>query len=160
MNLRWVSFLDCCSRMHPLAKNWNFHEIVCEKEWPPKTVHFGKKNTKSYKKFKKGDTPLKVQFYYQDNINLPLNTFSGAWQWHRFDFCLIITFLLENWLFDGRFSNCYNSLNFEAMTYWNTSKENFKKWRTKCKAQGELPKMAGLMRPPTWKMPSCSNPVI
>ena len=97
-----------------------------------KNSPFWEKNTKSYKKFKKGDTPLKVQFYYQDNLNLPLNTFSRAWQWHRFDFCLIITFLLENWLFAGRFSNCYNSLNFEAMTYWNTSKENFKKWRTKC----------------------------
>ena len=90
------------------------------------------KNTKSYKKFKKGDTPLKVQFCYQDNINLPQNTFSRAWQSHWFDFCLIFTFLLENWLFAGRFSNCSKSLNFEAMTNRNTSKENFKKWRTKC----------------------------
>ena len=90
------------------------------------------KNTKSYKKFKKGDTPLKVQFCYQDNINLPQNTFSRAWQSHWFDFCLIFTFLLENWLFAGRFSNCSKSLNFEAKINCNSIKTNVPKWRKTC----------------------------
>ena len=32
------------------------------------------------------ETPLKIKFYYQDIINLPVKTFSKAWKWHRFYF--------------------------------------------------------------------------
>ena len=28
------------------------------------------------------ETPIKIQFYFQDNITLPTNTFSKAWLWH------------------------------------------------------------------------------
>ena len=36
-------------------------------------------------------TPLKIQFYCQENITLPINTFFIAWQWHQFD---LVSFLL------------------------------------------------------------------
>ena len=35
-------------------------------------------------------TPLKIQFYYLDNIAPPTNTFFIAWQLHQFDFGVII----------------------------------------------------------------------
>ena len=69
------------------------------------------------------ETPLKIQLYLTNNIALPKDTFSRAWQWHRFDFGLIFTLLLANWLFVAQFSNC--SINFEAKINFNTSKENF-----------------------------------
>merc|ERR1712155_43008 len=47
-------------------------------------------------------TPLKIQFYYEDNI-APRNTFFIAWQWHQFDFgviftlvCFLTDYLLQN----------------------------------------------------------------
>ena len=33
-------------------------------------------------------------------------------KWNGFDFDLIFTHLLDNWVFAARFSNCSNSLNF------------------------------------------------
>jgi hypothetical protein len=36
-------------------------------------------------------TPLKIPFYCQDNITLPMNTFFNAWQLHPFD---LVSFLL------------------------------------------------------------------
>ena len=32
------------------------------------------------------ETPLKIKLYFKDFSNLPINTFSKAWKWHRFDF--------------------------------------------------------------------------
>ena len=29
---------------------------------------------------------LKIKFYYQDTINLPIKTFSKGWKQHQFDF--------------------------------------------------------------------------
>ena len=40
--------------------------------------------------YRKG-TPLKIQFYYQDIINLPTKTFPKAWKWQLFDFGPIFT---------------------------------------------------------------------
>ena len=36
------------------------------------------------------ETPLKIRFYYQNPINLPIKTFSKAWKWHPFDLVLKI----------------------------------------------------------------------
>ena len=77
-------------------------------------------------------TPLKIQFYFKDNI-APRNTFLIAWQWHQFDFGVISTlFCFLNWLFAAKFSNCSNSLNFEAKINCNTIKPNVPKWRKTC----------------------------
>ena len=77
-------------------------------------------------------TPLKIQFYYEANI-APRNTFFIAWQWHQFDFGVIFTlFCFLNWLFAAQFSNCSNSLNFEAKINCNTIKPNVPKWRKTC----------------------------
>ena len=32
------------------------------------------------------ETPLKIKFYFQDLLNLPIETLSKAWKWYRFDF--------------------------------------------------------------------------
>ena len=78
-------------------------------------------------------TPLKIQFYIQDNITLPTNTFINAWEWHQFDFGIIFTpFCFLNWLYAAKFSNCSNSLNFEAKINCNTFKPNVPKWRKTC----------------------------
>ena len=36
-------------------------------------------------------TPLKIQFYYFNNIDPPKNTFFIAWQLYQFDFGVIFT---------------------------------------------------------------------
>ena len=36
-------------------------------------------------------TPLKIRFYFQTNINRPINTFSKSWEWHQFTIGLTIT---------------------------------------------------------------------
>ena len=36
-------------------------------------------------------TPLKIRFYFQTNINQPINTFFKSWQWHQFNIGLTIT---------------------------------------------------------------------
>ena len=78
-------------------------------------------------------TPLKIPFYFQGNITLPNNTFFIAWQWHQFDFGVIFTlFCFLNWLFAENFSNCSNSLNFEAKINCNTSKLNVPKCKKTC----------------------------
>ena len=78
------------------------------------------------------ETPLKIQLYLTNNIALPKDTFSRAWQWHWFDLGLIYTFLLADWWFAARFSNCSSSLNFEAKSNFYTIKENCWKCRAKC----------------------------
>ena len=52
----------------------------------------------SWRKIKRKETPLKIQFYYQDIINLPIKTFSKAWKWQPFDFGPTFThfYLLKN----------------------------------------------------------------
>ena len=35
-------------------------------------------------------TPLKIQFYCQENISQPMNTLFNAWQWYQFD---LVSFL-------------------------------------------------------------------
>ena len=47
--------------------------------------------------------------------------------WSHFYLCLLC-----NWLFAEQFSNCYNSLNFEAKINCNTSKPNVLKCRKTC----------------------------
>ena len=42
------------------------------------------------------------------------------------------SYLLTNWQFCARFSNCSNSLNFEAKINCNTTKQNDLKWRKTC----------------------------
>ena len=37
------------------------------------------------------ETPLRIQFYCQNIMTLPIETFSKAWQWHRFDFGINFT---------------------------------------------------------------------
>ena len=77
-------------------------------------------------------TPLKIQFYFQDNI-APRNTFLIAWQWHQFDFGVIFTlYCFLHWKFAAKFSNCSHSLNFEAKINCNTTKQNDLKWRKTC----------------------------
>ena len=78
------------------------------------------------------ETPLKIQFYCYVNINQPKNICPEAWQQHRFDFGLIFILFLAIWLFAARFSNCSNSLNFEAKINFNTSKVKFPNQRSKC----------------------------
>ena len=78
-------------------------------------------------------TPLRIQFYCQYIITQPTNTFFNAWQWHQFDFGTIFSlFCFLNWLFAVKFSNCSNSLNFEAKINCNTIKTNVPKWRKTC----------------------------
>ena len=78
-------------------------------------------------------TPLRIQFYCQNIINLPINTLFIAWQWHQFDFGIIFTpFCFLNWSFAAKFSKCSNSLNFEAKFNCNTTKPNVPKCRRKC----------------------------
>ena len=51
----------------------------------------------SWHKIRK-ETSLKIQFYYQNIINLPINTFSKAWKWQLFDFGPTFThfYILKN----------------------------------------------------------------
>ena len=78
-------------------------------------------------------TPLRIQFYCQYIITQPKNTFFNAWQWHHFDFSVIFTlFCFLNCSFAAKFSNCSNSLNFEAKINCNTFKPNVPKWRKTC----------------------------
>ena len=51
------------------------------------------------------ETPLKIKFYHQDIINLPIKTFSKAWKWHLFDFGPTFThiYLLKNVNFKTQF---------------------------------------------------------
>ena len=78
-------------------------------------------------------TPLKIPFYFQENITLLKNTFFMAWQWQQVDFGVIFTlFCFLNWLHAAKFSNCSNSLNFEAEINCNTFKPNVPKWRKTC----------------------------
>ena len=46
----------------------------------------------------KKKTPLKIQFYYQDFVNLPIKTFSKAWKWQPLDFGPTLShfYLLKN----------------------------------------------------------------
>ena len=46
--------------------------------------------------------------------------------------CHFYSCLLSNWLFAEKFSNCSNSLNFEAKINCNTIKLNVPKWRKTC----------------------------
>ena len=46
--------------------------------------------------------------------------------------CHFYSCLLPNWLFAEKFSNCVNSLNFEAKINCNTSKLYVPKWRKIC----------------------------
>ena len=46
--------------------------------------------------------------------------------------CHFYSCLLSNWLFAEKFSNCSNSLNFEAKINCNTIKPNVPKWRKTC----------------------------
>ena len=80
----------------------------------------------------RNETPLKIQFYFTTNITQPKNICSKAWQQHRFDFGLIFIIFLAIWLFATQFSNCSNSLNFEAKINFNTSKVKFPRQREKC----------------------------
>ena len=103
----------------------------CKKEnWAKKKSIFGKTGDPRANKIK--ETPLKIQLYLTNNIALPKDTFSRAWQWHWFDLGLIYTFLLADWWFAARFSNCSSSLNFEAKSNFYTIKENCWKCRAKC----------------------------
>ena len=69
-----------------------------------KTVQFGAKGCVKEQSSRK-NTPLRIQFYSHTIINLPIETFSNAWQWHRFDvgfnfthFYLVTSNLLPNFL--------------------------------------------------------------
>ena len=42
------------------------------------------------------------------------------------------SYLLTNWQFCARFSNCSNSLNFEAKINFITTRQNDLKWRKTC----------------------------
>ena len=46
--------------------------------------------------------------------------------------CHFYSCLLSNWLFAEKFSNCSNSLNFEAKINCNTTRQNDLKWRKTC----------------------------
>ena len=82
------------------------------------------------------ETPFKIQFYCQDNINLLsapfLNLINGICLFflpHFHPLCLLV---ICSWLFAAQFSNCSNSLNFEAKINFNTTKQNDLKWRKTC----------------------------
>ena len=78
-------------------------------------------------------TPLKIPFYCQNRVTLPINTFFNAWEWHQFDFGIIFGLsCFLNWLFAAKFSNCSNSLNYEAKINCNTNKLNVPKCRKIC----------------------------
>ena len=105
-----VNFLEFCHRMKPFARK----------------MKFNKKNSRRL-------TPLRIQFYCHYITTQPTNTFFNAWQWHQFDFGIIFgLFCFLNWLFAAKFSNCSNSLNFEAKINCNSIKPNVPKWRKTC----------------------------
>ena len=113
-----------------MPEKWNFHEIFCKKENLTKNSPFlAKHKVLEQNSIKK--TPLKVQFYNKGTITSPKDTFSRSWQWHEFDFGLIFTHLLANWSFAARFTNCSNSLNFEAKINFKT-RQNDLKWQKTC----------------------------
>jgi len=128
--LRGVSFILFAlgSPVLPKIDFFLLNFLFCKISWK---FQFSVKWLHPKAKFKKGD-PLKIQFYLTDTISQPNDTFSRAWQWHWFDFGLIFTFLLANWWFAARFSNCSSSLNFEAKSNFYTIKENCWKCRAKC----------------------------
>lgn len=79
------------------------------------------------------ETPFKIQFYCQDIINLlfahflnHINGISLFFLPHFHALCLLAG------KFAARFSNCCNSLNFEAEVNFNTTMQNDLKWRETC----------------------------
>ena len=130
LNFKGVSFLKLCLWMQPLDRKLEFPWNFAKKKIEQKKSIFGKTGDPRANKIK--ETPLKIQLYLTNNIALPKDTFSRAWQWHWFDLGLIYTFLLADWWFAARFSNCSSSLNFEAKSNFYTIKENCWKCRAKC----------------------------
>ena len=78
------------------------------------------------------ETPFKIQFYCQDNINLlsapflNLSNGIGFFLLHFYPLCLLGGNLLPN------FSNCSNSLNIETKINFNTTRQNDLMWRKTC----------------------------
>ena len=75
--------------------------------------------------------------------------------------CHFYSCLLSNWLFAEKFSNCSNSLNFEAKINCNTIKPNVPKWRKTCtELKYDLPHFYGpqshILSGDTFEGP-CSN---
>merc|ERR1711923_399041 len=95
LNLRGSPFLNFAFGCSHLTENWNFHEILQKRKFSKKKSIFGKTGDPRANKIK--ETPLKIQLYLTNNIALPKDTFSRAWQWHWFDLGLIYTFLLADW---------------------------------------------------------------
>merc|ERR1711952_248357 len=50
----------------------------------------------------------------------------------RLIWCHFYSCFLSNWLLAEKFSNCSNSLNFEAKINCNTTEPNIPKWRKTC----------------------------
>ena len=79
------------------------------------------------------ETPFKIQFYCQDNINLLSAPFLNLVNGISLFFCLISTLyacLLV--VCSPIFKLLYNSLNFEAKINLNTTRQNDLKWRKTC----------------------------
>ena len=83
--------------MQPFAQNEFFCSIFFLTEKFHGNCNFLEKGCVMAENSRK-ETPLKIQFYYQDIINLPIKTFSKAWKWQPFDFGPTFThfYLLKN----------------------------------------------------------------
>ena len=69
----------CCHQHKFFLVNFLFNGKVSWK------LQFSGKRLRRGAKLKK-KTPLKIKFYHQDSINLPVKTFIKAWNWDCFDF--------------------------------------------------------------------------
>ena len=97
-------FLNFALRCSLMPKMDCFHSIFCFTEKFHGNCIFLAKGCVLEQKLRK-ETPLKIPFYCQNVMYLPIKTFSKAWQWHWFDFGINFTHfyivtsnLLQNFL--------------------------------------------------------------
>ena len=84
------AFLNLVLRCSLLPEKCNFHEFFFVKQKLNKNSPFWAKGCIVAQNSRK-QTPLKIRFYFQTNINRPINTFSKSWEWHQFTIGLTIT---------------------------------------------------------------------
>ena len=85
-----VCFLEFCATMQPFAQNGLFLFNFCFTKKIHGNCIFLAKGCIVAPNSRK-QTPLKIRFYFQTNINQPINTFFKSWQWHQFNIGLTIT---------------------------------------------------------------------
>ena len=76
--------------------------------------------------------PLKFHFTARTTLPYPWTPFLMLGSCIRLIWCHFYSCFLSNWLLAEKFSNCSNSLNFEAKINCNTTEPNVPKWRKTC----------------------------